>query len=205
MLQVRSLRDLEDREEALYRIKTYYKFAIIRNPLERLLSAYKNKLEHPFDIKFRKKFPERLKAYILNLYDRRKLMNWVSAKSFSTDIHPTFVHFLKFMSRFTLTSYNEHFMPFLQLCYPCSIDYDVLLNFKTINYDVYGVMEYLGIPATYYPSVIAHENKPTSAYMTEYFSQVPATVKIPLFKKFDQEMAFYYSMYPEEKDMHRKL
>ena len=205
MLQVRSLRDLEDREEALYKIKNYYKFAIIRNPLERLLSAYKNKLEHPFDIKFSGEFPERLKADILNLYDKQQFINWKSSAKNFTDIYPSFVHYLKYMSQFTFTSYNEHFMPFLQLCYPCSIDYDVLLNFKTINYDVYGIMELLGIPTIYYPSVIAHESKPTITYMAEYFSQVPEAVKALLFEKFAQEMAFYYSIYPEEKDMHKKI
>lgn len=196
---------MEDKEEALHKLKTYYKFAVIRNPLERLLSAYKNKLENPFDIKFRKKFPDRLKAYIMNLYDRKRLMNWVSAKDYDKDIHPSFMHFLKFMSRFTLTSYNEHFTPFLQLCYPCSIDYDVLINFKTINYDVYGVMEHLGIPTSYYPTAVSHESTPTSSFMEEYYSKVPLEVKSPLFKKFAQEMAFYYSVYPEEKAMHKKL
>ena len=204
-MQVRSLRDLKDKEEALHKLKTYYKFAIIRNPLERLLSAYKNKLENPFNIKFRKKFPDRLKAYILNLYDRKRLMNWVSLKNYTKDIHPSFVHFLKFMSRFTLTSYNEHFMPFLQLCYPCSIDYDVLINFKSVNYDVYGVMEHLGIPSSYYPMAIAHGNTPTSSYMKEYYSKVPSSVKSPLFQKFAQEMEFYYSMHPEEEGMHKYL
>ena len=47
--QVHSFRNLTY-DEAMYRLQHYFKFAIVRNPLERLLSAYKNKLERPFNI-----------------------------------------------------------------------------------------------------------------------------------------------------------
>ena len=37
---------LTDKEKT-NRIRDYYKFMIVRNPLERLVSGYRNKLEHP--------------------------------------------------------------------------------------------------------------------------------------------------------------
>ena len=45
--QVHSFRNLT-KAEAVYKLKHYFKFAIVRNPAERLLSAYRNKLESPF-------------------------------------------------------------------------------------------------------------------------------------------------------------
>ena len=192
------------REQAIYKLKNYYKFAIVRNPLERLLSAYKNKLETPLNATMRKKFPDRLKAYLLDLYAHDQLKSWISARQYTKDIHPTFQHLLKFMTQFSLSSYNEHFMPFVQLCFPCAVDYDLLINFKTINYDMYALMDYLNIPPSYYPAAIGHET-PTSAYMKQYYGNISGPIKEDLFKKLEQELDFYYALQPEEEGMHRDL
>lgn len=203
-MQVRSFRNLT-KSQALYRLRHYFKFAVIRNPMERLVSAYKNKLERPFDVTFRKKFPDRLKAYILSLYDRKRFMTWISKMDYNQDIHPTFSQFLRFMTKYSLNSYNEHFSPFLQLCFPCAVDYDVVLNFKSINYDIYAAMDYLSIHPSYYPQAIAHKDKPTSDYVQDYFKQVPEPVRTKVFQQFQQELDFYYSLYPEEAGMHNRL
>jgi hypothetical protein len=197
---VHSFRNLT-KEEAIYRLKYYYKFAIVRNPLERLLSAYRNKLESPLDSSQRKKFPDRLKAYLLDKYDHERLKAWISANR-SGDIHPTFQQFIKFMTRFSLTSYNEHFLPFLELCFPCAIDYDLIINFKTLNYDMYGLMDYLRIPAEYYPAAIGHAAKPTSMFMERYYGQVSREIKADLIHTLRQELEFYYALHPEEAGMH---
>ena len=203
-IQVRSFRNLT-MKEALYKLEHYYKFAIVRNPAERLLSAYRNKLETPLDAKLRKKFPDRLKAYILNLYDHDSLESWISAKNYSKDIHPTFQQFLKFMSQFSLSSYNEHFTPFLKLCFPCAVDYDLVLSFKTLEYDLYALMEYLRIPSSYYPAVISHSSVPTSSNVKEYYKHVSSEVKASVFQKLRHELDYYYSIHPEEKSMHKYL
>lgn len=201
---VNSFRNLT-REEAIYKLENYYKFAIVRNPMERLLSAYKNKLEKPLNATLRRKFPDRLKAYILNLYDHKRLKNWIGARDYSIDIHPTFSQFLKFMTQFLLSSYNEHFMPFLQLCFPCAIDYDVVLNFKSLNYDMFALMEYLGIRPSYYPAAISHESDPTSVHLKQYYRRVSSHIKGDIFHKLQQELDYYYAMHPEEEGMHKHL
>lgn len=193
------------REEAIYKLENYYKFSIVRNPLERLLSGYRNKLESSLDVNHRKIFPDRLKAYILNLYDRKRLEKWIAAKNYSEPIYPDFTQFIQFMTQFSLSSYNEHFMPFLHLCYPCAIDYDVMLNFKSLNYDMYGLMEYLGVPESYYPTAGAHMNDLTSSHLEEYFGTLPSRIKTTLFNKLHLELSFYYAIHPEEGAMHTKL
>ena len=62
------------KEEALYRLKNYYKFAIFRNPLERLLmSAYRNKLEPPLNYAIRRNFPDRYESVHLEEVSKRRL------------------------------------------------------------------------------------------------------------------------------------
>jgi len=191
------------KEGALYRLNNYFKFTVLRNPLERLLSGYRNKLESPLNITMVKKFPNRLKAYILTLLDKKRIAAWAKEKNYSRDIHPSFSETLDFMTMFNLSAYNEHFIPFMQLCHPCAVNYDVYLNLKTINYDVFALMDYFKIPSKYYPPV--PRSHLTSDLMTSYFKAVKEPLRNKFYKKFSREMEFYYKAYPEEADMHLDL
>lgn len=48
------------------RIKTYYKFMMVRNPFERLVSAYRDKMQEPLLFGLEERFPEKIKVNILN-------------------------------------------------------------------------------------------------------------------------------------------
>ena len=84
----------------------------------------------------RKHFPERLKAFILKLYRREEFEKWIALNNSLEDIHPSFNEFVQFMNSYPLTAYNEHFKPFLELCNPCAVNFDLFLSFKTLGYDV---------------------------------------------------------------------
>ena len=193
--------------EAIYRLNNYYKFAIVRNPLERLLSAYRNKLESPLNYTIRRNFPERLKAYILKKFRTEEFEDWIADDEAHTtiDIHPSFSEFLLFMTMFPMNRYNEHFKPTLQLCFPCAVHYDLFLNFKMMEYDTFALMQFLDIPFQYYPESIAHKMAPTENYLEEYFSDVDTKLKVKVFNAFRDELEFYYTIYPEEWGMHHDL
>ena len=193
--------------EAIYRLNNYYKFAIVRNPLERLLSAYRNKLESPLNYTIRRNFPERLKAYILKKFRTEEFEDWIADDEAHTtiDIHPSFSEFLLFMTMFPMNRYNEHFKPTLQLCFPCAVHYDLFLNFKMMEYDTFALMQFLDIPFQYYPESIAHKMAPTENYLEEYFSDVDTELKVKVFNAFRDELEFYYTIYPEEWGMHHDL
>ena len=193
--------------EAIYRLNNYYKFAIVRNPLERLLSAYRNKLESPLNYTIRRNFPERLKAYILKKFRTEEFEDWIADDEVHTtvDIHPSFSEFLLFMTMFPMNRYNEHFKPTLQLCFPCAVHYDLFLNFKMMEYDTFALMQFLDIPFQYYPESIAHKMAPTENYLEEYFSDVDTELKVKVFNAFRDELEFYYTIYPEEWGMHHDL
>ena len=175
--------------------------------MERLLSAYRNKLEPPLAYSLRRSFPDRLKAYILKKYRRDEFEDWIADGNAhnTTDIHPSFSEFLRFMSRFSLNRYNEHFRPIIELCYPCAVHYDVFLNFKTLEYDVFALMQFLDIPFDYYPESIAHKLTPTENFLADYFKDVDMEIKVKLFRAFRTELEFYYTLYPEEWGMHQDL
>ena len=123
----------------------------------------------------------------------------------SVDIHPTFSEFLEFMLLYPLSYYNEHFKPVLDLCFPCAIHYDFYANFKSQDYDVYAMMDYLGIPSTYYPHTILHKGTPTGSYLQKYYQALPAVLKAQIVQTLRSELEFYYTLYPEERNMHALL
>lgn len=202
--QVKSLHSLSA-EEALYRLTTYTKVIIVRNPLERLLSAYRNKIEPPFDPDNRHFFPDNLKWYILQRTRREHLSESLKSGNLSHKIHPSFSEFAHFMSVFDLSTYNEHFKPVLELCYPCAVQYNFYANFKSLDYDVYALMDYLGIPSSYYPEAISHVGTTTESYLKTYYSQLDKETRWRLVEAFSQELEFYYSLQPEEEDMHKTV
>jgi len=172
--------------------------------MERLLSGYRNKLETPYNISSHH-FPDKLKGYILRQFRKVEFWKWVEQGNQSVDIHPTFAEFLQFMLPYPLSYYNEHFKPVLNLCFPCVIHYDFYARFKSQDYDVYALMDYLGIPSAYYPHIILHKDTPIKSYLQEYYWELPAVLKAKLAQAFRTELDFYYALYPEERNMHMLL
>lgn len=188
-------------EEALYKLKNYYKFAIVRNPVERLLSAYRNKLEHPVVYGERKHFPASLQLFIVSLFRPKYVHTWIESKA--DDRHmlfPSFKEFVNYMNMFPLSDYNEHFIPFSELCYPCSIGYDFYANFKSMDYDIGAVLDYLTIPSSYYPSVVSHHH--TEELINDYFRLLSWREKKALFSTLQNDLDMYYALYPEETNTH---
>ena len=191
--------------EVYYRLQHYYKLVIVRNPMLRLLSAYRNKVEMPFNYHNKHHFPDVFKLTMLKSYHKEAFHNWLKAGNFSVDIHPSFSAYIRFLSDHPLDSYNEHFMPLLELCSPCAIQYDFFANFKVLDYDIYAVMDLLGISKQHYPRNIAHPKTSTAEYAQSYYSTLSSYEKSRLFEQFEAELDFYYSLYPEDQDYHRKL
>lgn len=190
--------------EAHYRLENYFKAVVIRNPKVRVVSAYRNKIETPFELKNRAEFPNDIKQHILQMYSRKSFEQWLWYDRLS-DIHPTFGDYVRWLSAYPHSMYNEHFKSVTETCFPCAINYDIYLNFKTYDYDLYALMDYLDIPRTYYPRVIAHPEHSTSEYVAEYLGQLSDEERDMLRERLRIDIDFYYSLYPEEKGVDAPL
>ena len=156
-----------------------------------------------------KHFPANVQLFIMSLWRPGQVHTWLDShtkpgnSSQTKDIFPSFPEFVNYMQKFPLQHYNEHFSPFSELCQPCAIQYDLYANFKSMHYDLYAVLDYLSIPASYYPSV--GSNQGTRLLMKDYYKQVAWMVKKGLFSVFRHELELYYSLYPEETNSHKEL
>ena len=182
-----------------YRLNNYFKFMVVRNPLERLLSAYRNKMATSDTVKFFQK----IRTQIVKRFRRRE-----QGSSCAPPNHfPTFTEFIDFINNTPLDPMHmdHHFQPISEICHPCIVRYHFYANFKLLDYDIDTLFHLLGIPPSYFSNKIEHPQSPTSQLLPKYFSQLSLWQKSELFSKFQFELNFYYSLYPEERNMHRKL
>lgn len=136
----RYLRYLDDytESEIQEKIRTYKKMIFVREPFERLLSAYRNKFLDKGDY-FRSRFGKR----IIKKY--RKNATAAERQSGKGVRFSEFVQYLIDPKTLREDGFNEHWAHYYALCHPCSIEYDFIGKYETIDDDVNFVLKDLAV------------------------------------------------------------
>ena len=185
-------------------IQDYYKTMFVRNPLERLLSAYRNKIEPPLNT-LSTRFPNYLKREILETYQPLQYQAWLKSNA-SYGLNVSFPDFVRYLIDTPNTELNPHLRPQVHICHPCRIRYSFYGNFKTISDDAAMVMQRVQAKPEYYPDRSLHSHATqTKNYLHQYFSQLSVELSNSLFEDWLEELDFYYHLYPEEKDSHKDI
>ncbi len=190
--------------QRMERVKKYYKVTVLRNPLERLLSAFRDKLESP--LVFGKPGRTQTQSVIVKKYgDVKELEKWTSSKG-SFTLQVTFSQYIQWIIDIHNSLLNEHYSPQIDGIYPCRMVHDFFGNFNQIGKDMAMIINKLDAPMEYYNNASYHNSSlHTSSLLEEYYSQLSTEVKHALFRDFYQELDFYYHLYPEERTSHCKL
>ena len=183
-------------EEIKQRLNDYFKILFVRHPIERMLSAYRDKLgesawEHPTDFAWHKAYNQ----FILTKY--RKDHEIVKT---GTEI---LVAPWEFVSALIDESNNGrvqdvHWDPMHPVIFPCFISYDFVGKFETLGEDV----KYLGELLVQNFQLLSHtrESMVKSVYTDMYNSLTEHLSKEDIAKlwnlyKYDMEI-FGYKEYP---------
>ena len=192
-------------EERIHKIKTYYKFMFVRNPLERLLSAYLNKLSKPLNFKEQWRSFENYKRMIVQRYRPQDFERWLKGQG-KVEEQVSFRDYIHFILDSPNGLLNEHFAPIINNSHPCQIRYHFYGNFKMYSSDMVQIMKKLNVSAEYYWDQSEHKpGHETKDYLQYYYSQLSEDFKHGLFEYFHQDLDFYYHLYPEEKNSHIEL
>lgn len=123
-----------DRNQSI--AKTRQKFIVVREPFQRLLSAYRNKIEP---------------AGRLDLFGQ--MSRYISTKyrtnqTDKTERAATFDEFLSFYVN-PEEKTNEHWTSFYQLAKPCQFQYDFILKLEDIEFESNWLFRHLQIDLSY--------------------------------------------------------
>lgn len=121
-------------------LKEAKKWMVVRHPFERILSAYRDKLENSTGgpqhgtLHFYEKY-----GHIIVAKNRKTSANQ------ETKIEPTFPEFVSYLIDTDLTLYaDDHWIPYYLFCTPCLINYDVIIQFETLQQDVQLLLNLIG-------------------------------------------------------------
>ncbi|CAB0016902.1 unnamed protein product, partial [Nesidiocoris tenuis] len=146
--------------DAEYFLKKYTKFMFVRHPFERLLSAYKNKLEQNYIGS--KYFKDRIGKYIMQNYRTKKNQ---SGQANGEDI--TFEEFTNFLLNSEQKGFNEHWKPMHRLCEPCLVKYDFVGKYETLSSDANFILRKIGATNLSFPQALGSST--TAKQLKKYF------------------------------------
>ncbi|XP_064298889.1 carbohydrate sulfotransferase 9 isoform X2 [Phalacrocorax carbo] len=120
------------------RLNTYTKTIFVRDPIERLVSAFRDKFEHPNSYYH----PVFGKAII------KKYRHNANEEALKTGSGVKFKEFVQYLlDSHRPVGMDIHWEQVSKLCYPCLINYDFIGKFETLEEDANYFLQLVGAPA----------------------------------------------------------
>jgi len=115
----------------------------VRHPFERLLSAFRDKLEDP-SVQGHK-----FNEYYYNKHGRRVVMGYRKNHNSITGPtwkYPRFSEFVDYVLGKDLRYDDEHWSPYFKECTPCHINFTFVGHFETLSWDLHLLANKTGLP-----------------------------------------------------------
>ena len=166
--------------EIVVRLKSYYKFLFVRDPFERLASAYRNKFVESYNVTF---FERTYGRYIIRKF----------RTNLSRNRRISFKEFINYILDGESKVMNTHWQLYDELCRPCLVWYDFIGHFEDIKQDSSDLLKILGLDnRVAFPLNMSSNYKvPSSALMQKYFTELPRLYKQRLYNKYRHDFEMF--------------
>ena len=168
-------------EEVDLRLRTYFKFVFVRDPLERLLSAYEDKIVRDRAWYFHDSYSKKILDYFNRSVDPR------------SDNKITFEKFIYYISTIGFNE-DRHWATYLNLCLPCDIQYDFIGHFNDMQEEATYILRQTGMDkAVTFPPFITSN---TTTKMLKSFATIPKAKIFELAKLFKKDYQMFNLQFP---------
>ncbi|XP_061662129.1 carbohydrate sulfotransferase 11 isoform X2 [Syngnathoides biaculeatus] len=174
--------------EINHRLKNYLKFLFVREPFERLVSAYRNKFTLKYNSSFHKRFGTRIVRRYRKNATQDALANGADVK------FEEFAEYLADPATRRDGPLNEHWQTVYQLCHPCHVHYDLVGKYETLEEDANYVLRLAGVgDALRFPSY-AKSTRTTDTMTAQFFGNISAAQQVQLYQLYKLDfLMFNYS------------
>ncbi|XP_024587908.1 carbohydrate sulfotransferase 11 isoform X1 [Neophocaena asiaeorientalis asiaeorientalis] len=175
--------------EINHRLKSYMKFLFVREPFERLVSAYRNKFTQKYNTSFHKRYGTKI------VRRQRKNATQEALRKGDDVKFEEFVAYLIDPHTQREEPFNEHWQTVYSLCHPCHIHYDLVGKYETLEEDSNYVLQLAGVGSYLKFPTYAKSTRTTDEMTTEFFQNISSEHQTQLYEVYKLDfLMFNYSV-----------
>ena len=206
LIAKRSFWHLNDTQR-VYTLKNYFKFIMYRNPLERLVSGYRSKVQRYPLIRTERDSPQYnwLRRAVYKTTHPKEYKEWSDSGS-KTPVQISFPDFIDYwLSQPLALRQDEHFRPITELCHPCRSRFDFYGNFRHFEEDAAVLLTRIRADEKYLRPGYYNSTTETNSLLLDYYEQLSEQQKWSVFIQLAFELDFVYRIFPEELNTHKQI
>ncbi|XP_016376545.1 carbohydrate sulfotransferase 11-like [Sinocyclocheilus rhinocerous] len=171
------------------RLRTYLKFVFVREPVERLVSAYRNKFTRSYNTAFHKR-------YGTKIIRRHRADPQAEALEKGNDVSfEEFVYYLVDPQTQREEPFNEHWERVHSLCHPCLIHYDVVGKYESLAQDSRYILKLAGAEGEVKFPATSKSTRTTGDMAAKFFDNISPFYQKKLFNLYRMDfLLFNYSV-----------
>ncbi|KAJ8401428.1 hypothetical protein AAFF_G00386590 [Aldrovandia affinis] len=174
--------------EINHRLKSFLKFLFVREPFERLVSAYRNKFTLKYNSSFHKRFGTKIVRRYRQNATREALLGGADVR------FPEFAEYLADPATAREGPLNEHWETVYSLCHPCHIRYDLVGKYETLERDSNYVLRLAGVGDSLRFPAYAKSARTTDQMAAQFFRNISAEQQVRLYQLYKLDfLMFNYS------------
>jgi hypothetical protein len=163
------------------------RFIIVRHPFERILSAYRDKLEHRKDREF---YYRRYGRHIVRS-EREDNVTFIDR------VEPTFVEFLQYLVKTQI--FDEHWRPFTTECAPCEMNYQIILKMEFLEEEMlflatkFNLLDFL-LTINSTGELLQNTNpngRTEHKYAQQYYREVPKQLLEEVYMLYEEDFRLF--------------
>ncbi|XP_030400587.1 carbohydrate sulfotransferase 11 isoform X3 [Gopherus evgoodei] len=175
--------------EINHRLKSYMKFLFVREPFERLVSAYRNKFTQKYNTSFHKRYGTKI------VRRQRKNATQEALRKGDDVKFEEFVAYLIDPNTQREEPFNEHWQTVYSLCHPCHIHYDLIGKYETLEDDSNYILQLAGVGSYLKFPTYAKSTRTTDEMTTEFFQNISLEHQTQLYEVYKLDfLMFNYSV-----------